>query len=83
MSKNETNPKDLISSTQTTDKEEYRRFTTTISPTLLSQIKLISYFTNQTLSNSINQSIQLYIEDFETKNNTSIQSIINLQNTQK
>lgn len=68
---------------QNPENQQNKRFTTTINPQLLSQIKLISYFTNQTLSQSINQSIQLFITNFETQNNTSIQSIINLQNTQK
>jgi len=68
---------------QNTENQQNKRFTTTINPQLLSQIKLISYFTNQTLSQSINQSIQLFITNFETQNNTSISSIINLQNTQK
>jgi len=55
------------------------RFTTLINPKLLSNIKLISYFTNQKLYETINDSINLYIENFEKINNTSIQSIINLQ----
>lgn len=59
-----------------------KRFTTLINPNLLSQIKLISYFTNKTLSQSINDSISLYIKDFESKNDTKIQSIINLKNSQ-
>ena len=59
-----------------------KRFTTLINPNLLSKIKLISYFTNKTLSQSINDSISLYIKDFESKNNTQIQSIINLKNSQ-
>ena len=59
-----------------------KRFTTLINPNLLSKIKLISYFTNKTLSQSINDSISLYIKDFESKNDTKIQSIINLKNSQ-
>jgi hypothetical protein len=59
-----------------------KRFTTLINPNLLSQIKLISYFTNKTLSQSINDSISLYVKDFESKNDTKIQSIINLKNSQ-
>ena len=55
------------------------RFTTLINPELLSNIKLVSYFTNQKLYETINDSIKLYIENFEKINNTSIQSIINLQ----
>lgn len=59
-----------------------KRFTTLINPNLLSKIKLISYFTNKTLSQSINDSISLYVKDFESKNDTKIQSIINLKNSQ-
>lgn len=58
-----------------------KRFTTLINPNLLSQIKLISYFTNKTLSQTINDSIDLFIKDFEEKNNTKISSIINLKNS--
>ena len=54
-----------------------KRFTTLINPNLLSKIKLISYFTNKTLSQSINDSISLYVKNFESKNDTKIQSIIN------
>lgn len=62
------------------DKMELQRFTTLINPKVLSNIKLISYFTNQKLYEVINTSLITFVEDFETKNNTSIQSIINLQN---
>ena len=58
-----------------------KRFTTTLNPQLLSQIKLISYFTNKTLSQCINESIYQYILQFEETNNTSIQSIINLKDS--
>ena len=58
-----------------------KRFTTTLNPQLLSQIKLISYFTNKTLSQCINESIHQYILQFEENNNTSIQSIINLKDS--
>ena len=57
-----------------------KRFTTLIDEELLSQIKLISYFTNQKLNECINSSLQHYIIDFETKNNTTLNSIIDLQN---
>mgnify|MGYP003642794876 FL=1 len=56
------------------------RFTTLINKDLLSQIKLISYFTNSKLNETINSSLKLYIKDFETSNNTSLNSIIDLQN---
>jgi hypothetical protein len=62
-----------------TPKTELIRFTTLINPTILSNIKLISYFTNKKLYEVINQSIDNFVSEFETKNNTSIKSIINLQ----
>ena len=62
-------------------KETLNRFTTLINPTLLSNIKLVSYFTNQKLYEVINDSLKLYIEDFEIKYNTKIDSIIQLQNS--
>ncbi len=37
------------------------------------------YFTNKKLYEVINQSIDNFVSEFETKNNTSIKSIINLQ----
>jgi hypothetical protein len=61
------------------EKVELKRFTTLIQPKLLTQIKLISYFTNKKLNESINQSISNYIDDFEKSSNTSIQSLIDLQ----
>lgn len=66
MSKNE-QPKDL------------QRFTTLINPSILSNIKLISYFTNKKLYEVINKSLEDYVLNFETTNQTSIKSIINLQ----
>ena len=60
-------------------KVEHQRFTTLINPLLLSNIKLVSYFTNKKLYEVINDSLQLYIEDFEIKYNTKIDSIIQLQ----
>jgi len=62
-------------------KVELQRFTTLIDPKLLSNIKLVSYFTNNKLYEVINDSLKLYIEDFEIKSNTKIDTIINLQNT--
>ena len=62
-------------------KETLNRFTTLINPTLLSNIKLVSYFTNQKLYEVINDSLKLYIEDFEIKYNTKIDTINSLQNT--
>ena len=60
-----------------------KRFTFLIESNLLSQIKLISYFTKQTLSNTINESIILFIKDFELKNNTQINSIIDFNKFKK
>tara|TARA_B110000037_G_C17098324_1_gene496921 strand:+ start:1764 stop:2003 length:240 start_codon:yes stop_codon:yes gene_type:complete len=60
-----------------------RRFTTLIDDDLLSQIKLISYFTNQKLNETINNSLLTYIKEFETKNNTKISDIMNFQNNFK
>ena len=62
------------------EKIELKRFTTLIQPKLLSKIKLISYFTNQKLNDVINQSLIDFIQQFETKNNTQISSIIDLHN---
>ena len=47
------------------EKVELSRFTTLINPLLLSNIKLVSYFTNKKLYEVINESLSLYIEDFE------------------
>lgn len=61
--------------------EKLQRFTTLINPTLLSNIKLVSYFTNKKLYEVIEESLKLYIEDFEIKSNTKLDTIINLQNS--
>ena len=60
-------------------KVELQRFTTLVNPTILSHIKLISYFTNQKLYEVINSSLEEHISNFEIKNKTSISSIIDLQ----
>ena len=59
--------------------KELIRFTTLINPSILSNIKLISYFTNQKLYEVINQSLEDFVLNFETQNQTSMKSIINLQ----
>lgn len=64
---------------KTTEKIELQRFTTLVNPKTLSDIKLISYFTNLKLYECIEQSMRLYIKEFETKNDTSISSIISLR----
>ena len=51
-------------------KEELQRFTTLVNPTILSHIKLISYFTNQKLYEVINSSLEEHISKFEIKNKT-------------
>ena len=56
------------------------RFTFLINPTLLSQIKLISYISNQKLYETINLSIQQFIDTYNKSNNTNINDIINLNN---
>jgi hypothetical protein len=58
---------------------ELQRFTTLINPKTLSNIKLISYFTNKKLYEVINTSIMDFVVKFETTNKTSIQSLIDLQ----
>ncbi len=65
------------------EKIELKRFTTLIQPQLLTHIKLISFFTNKKLSETINESLSNYIRDFEKQSNTSIQSLINLQSNFK
>ena len=50
-----------------------------IQPNLLSQIKLISYFSNKKLNEVINESLSDYITNFEIKSNTKLSEIINFQ----
>lgn len=66
-------------STKKEQKEQLMRFTTLMNPQILSNIKLISYFTNKKLYEVINQSCNDFIDQFEKQNNTSIKSLINLQ----
>tara|TARA_R110000803_G_scaffold209271_1_gene278688 strand:+ start:4804 stop:5052 length:249 start_codon:yes stop_codon:yes gene_type:complete len=61
------------------EKEMNVRFTTLISPTLLSQLKLISYFTNTKLYEKVNHSVSLAILEFEKQYDTNIDSLIKLQ----
>ena len=58
---------------------ELKRFTTLIQPNLLSKIKLISYFSNKKLNEVINESIKEYITNFEQKNISKKDSIIDFQ----
>jgi len=55
------------------------RFTTLVNPTLLSQIKFVSYLTNQKLYECMNKSMELMIKDFEHNHQTNINTLINLQ----
>lgn len=55
------------------------RFTTLVNPTLLSQIKFVSYLTNQKLYECMNKSMELMIKDFEHNHQTKINTLINLQ----
>ena len=62
-----------------THKDGLVRFTTLIDPQILSNIKLLSYFTNKKLYEVINESLDDYVSNFEQQNNTSIKTLINLQ----
>jgi len=64
-----------------TNQNENVRFTTLINPTLLSQLKLISYFTNHKVYEMMNNSISLLIKDVEETHNTKIEDIIKLSTT--
>ena len=63
------------------NENQLQRFTTLINPLVLSHIKLIGYFTNRKLYEVINDSLLLMITDFESKSQTKIEDIINLQST--
>lgn len=64
---------------KTTEKMELQRFTTLMNPQILSNIKLLSYFTNKKLYEVINESCDDFVSKFEKENNTSIKTLINLQ----
>lgn len=55
------------------------RFTTLVNPTSLTKIKLISYFTNTTFSEIVDESFEYYILNFESTNNLSINDLISLK----
>ena len=55
------------------------RFTTLITPTILTKIKLISYFTNSTISNLVEDSLINYLTIFETQNNIQINDLMNMR----
>jgi len=80
---NQKNQLEIKNQKTTTQKLDKKRFTFLIEFNLLSQIKLISFLTNQTLSNTINESIILFIKDFELKNNTQINDIMDFNKLKK
>jgi len=55
------------------------RFTTLITPTILTKIKLISYFTNSTISNLVEDSLINYLNVFETQNNIHINDLMKMK----
>lgn len=55
------------------------RFTTLVNPTSLTKIKLISYFTNTTFSEIVDESFEYYILNFESSNKLSINDLISLK----
>ena len=55
------------------------RFTTLITPTILTKIKLISYFTNSTISNLVEDSLINYLNVFETQNNIQINYLMKMK----
>lgn len=55
------------------------RFTTLVNPTSLTKIKLISYFTNTTFSEIVDESFEYYILNFESTNKLSINDLISLK----
>lgn len=55
------------------------RFTTIISPSILTKIKLISYFTNSTISLVVEDSLNNYLLDFEKQNNIQINDLMRMK----
>ena len=55
------------------------RFTTIISPSILTKIKLISYFTNSTISLVVEDSLNNYLLDFEKQNNIQINDLMRIK----
>lgn len=55
------------------------RFTTIISPSILTKIKLISYFTNSTISLVVEDSLNNYLFDFEKQNNIQINDLMRMK----
>ena len=59
--------------------ETKMRFTTIISPYILTKIKLISYFTNSTISLVVEDSLNNYLLDFEKQNNIQINDLMRIK----
>ena len=59
--------------------ETKMRFTTIISPSILTKIKLISYFTNSTISLVVEDSLNNYLLDFEKQNNIQINDLMRIK----
>jgi len=59
--------------------EQKLRFTTIIQPDLLSKIKLISYFTNSTISQIVEDSLSNYLTEFESHNKIKINDLIKVK----
>jgi hypothetical protein len=55
------------------------RFTTLVNPNSLTKIKLISYFTNCTFSNIVDESLDQFIKQFEKTNKISIDDLMSLK----
>ena len=55
------------------------RFTTIISPSILTKIKLITYFTNSTISLVVEDSLNNYLLDFEKQNNIQINDLMRIK----
>lgn len=55
------------------------RFTTLVNPESLTKIKLISYFTNSTISIIVDESFNYFIQNFEDNNKIKINDLISLK----
>ena len=59
--------------------ETKMRFTTIISPSILTKIKLISYFTNSKISLVVEDSLNTYLLNFEKQNNIQINDLMRIK----
>jgi len=55
------------------------RFTTIIQPSILTKIKLIAYFTNNTISDIVEIALIDYLNNFEEQNNIKIDDLMNIK----